>query len=546
MPFWTDRRALLTGAAGMAATSLGACANGRIIGFDKANKTLDIANQGEPKTLDPHKTTGTWESNIVGNMFLGLVTENAESEPIPGMAERWEVSDDGLTWTFFLRRALWSDGEACDAHDFEFAFRRILDPATLAEYASILYAIKNAEAVNNPPEGAAPLPPDRIGVTAIDDLTLEIQLEHPAPYLLQLLKHATAYPIPKHLYERHGDDWVKPANIAVNGPYTLKRWWSNYIVHLEKSPGFYDARNVVLEHLYFYPGNDVNAAARKVRSGEAGWSTLFPRAQIAQLRRALPGYVHEAPYLSCGYFSFNTTRRPFNDKRVRLAIAMSYDRDFVAHAILGSGVQPAYKFVPPGIANAITTARYSWASVPIAERKQEAARLLRDAGYGPNNPLRFVFSHRNTSDNPRVAVVAQNDWRSIAPWVTVELRGGEVGVHYDNLRARNYECGDGGWTADFNDAKNYLFLLETRSGAQNYTGYSNPVFDELVRLADFEVDSARRAELMARAEQTALDDAPICMSTFGNSLNLVHPDLAGYEDNLEDHHRARWFGIRNS
>lgn len=542
MSFWTTRRGLLTGA-GVAASaaSLGACANGRIIGFDKRAKSLDISNQGEPLSLDPHKVSGTWENNIVGNMFVGLTTEDAQSRPAPGMAERWETSEDGLTWTFFLRRANWSDGEACDAHDFEFAFRRILDPETLADYAAILYPIKNAEAVL-----AGRLAPSQVGVTALDDLTLEIRLEHPAAYLPQLLKHYTAYPVPKHAVERYGDDWIKPENVRVNGPYTLRKWWSNYIVHLERNPAFYDARNVVLEHLYFYPAADVNVAARKVMSGEAGWATRFPSNQVDVLRRDLPGYVRVAPFLTCTYFSFNMTRPPFNDMRVRQALSMAYDREFVASQIYRTGERPAYSFVPPGIANYPGTARYRWAEMPLEERRREAERLLRAAGYGPNNPLRFEFSHRNTSDNPRVAVVVQNDWSRIAPWVTIELRGLETQVHYDNLQTKNFDVGDGAWVADFNDAKNYLYLLETRTGVQNYPGYSNPEYDRLVRDSDFEPDLERRAQIMLQAEQLALDEAPLCMSVFQNSLNLVHPDLTGYEDNLEDIHRARWFGIRNA
>lgn len=539
LAFWTSRRALLAGA-GSAAT-LGACANGQVIGFDKAARSLDIANQAEPLSLDPHKATGTWENNIVGNMFVGLTTENEKAEPVPGVAESWETSADGRTWTFHLRRAQWSDGEACDAHDFEYAFRRILDPANLAEYASLLYPIKNAEAVNR-----GDMAPEDLGVAALDDLTFEIQLEYPAAYLAHLLKHYTALPVPKHLVERHGDDWVMPENIAVNGAFILRKWWSNYIVHLERNPAFFDADNVALQHLYFYPSNDVNASARKVMSGESGWATRFPSNQVEQLRAALPGYVHVAPYLTCNYFSFNLARPPFNDVRVRQALAMAYGREFVASQIYKTGERPAFSFVPPGIANYPGTARYRWADVALAERRLEAQRLLRAAGFGPNNPLRFEFSHRNTSDNPRVAVVVQNDWRAIAPWVIVELHGVETQVQYANLRAKNFDVGDGAWVADFNDAKNYLYLLETRTGAQNYPGYSNPEYDRLVRESDFESNAERRGQIMVRAEQLALDDAPICMSVFINSTNLVHPDLTGYEDNLEDIHRARWFGIRDA
>jgi oligopeptide transport system substrate-binding protein len=538
--FCTNRRSLLAGAGGLGvAASLGACANARIVGFDKERKTLDICNQGEPLSLDPHKCTGTWENNIIGNMFIGLVAHNARAEVIPGMAERWETSADGLTWTFHLRRATWSDGEACDAHDFAFAFRRILDPNTLAEYASLLYPIKNAEAVVS-----GRLAPDNMGVAALDDLTLEMRLEYPTPYLLSLLKHYTAYPVPKHKIEEHGPGWIRPENVVVNGAFTLRRWWSNYIIHLERNPAFYDVQNVELEHLYFYPGNDVNASARRVMSGEAGWSTRFPSNQYEALQRALPGFTRVAPYLACNYFSFNTTRPPFNDKRVRQALAMAYHREFVAAQIYRTGERPAFSFVPPGVENYPGAARYAWADQPIEARRREAERLLREAGFGPNNPLRFEFSHRNTSDNPRVAVAAQNSWRQIAPWVTVELRGVEAQVHYANLRAKNFEAGDGAWVGDFNDAKNFLYLLETRTGTQNYSGYSNPEFDTLVAQSDQEQDLARRAELMTRAEQIMLDDAPICTSVFMNSTNLVHPDLLGYEDNVEDIHRARWFRVK--
>jgi oligopeptide transport system substrate-binding protein len=542
MPFWTDRRALLGGVAGLAvAPGLAGCANSQIVGFDKQAKSLDICNNAEPDSLDPQMCVASYENNIVGNMFIGLMTEDAHSRPIPGMAERYEVSEDGLTWTFFLRRALWSDGAPCNAHDFQFSYRRLLDKSSLSTYATLLYAFKNAEAVNS-----GQMTVDNLGVTALDDLTLEIKLEHPAPYMPQLMKHYITLPVPKHVVSKYGDDWVHPNHVVVNGPYTLKRWWSNYIIHLERNPRFFDANNVVLENLYFYPGNDVNAAARKVMSGEAGWSTRFASNQADELRKALPGYVRVSPYLVCNYFTLNCTRPPFNDVRVRQAIAMAFDRDFVASQIYRTGERPAYSIVPPGVADYPGTARYPWAGQQLEQRRAEAEQLLRAAGYGPNNPLRFEFSYLASSDNPRVAVVAQADWRAIAPWVIVELHPFEAQIHYANLMARNYQIGTAAWIADFNDARNFLYLLETRSGDQNNPGYSNPAYDQLVLASDNEPDKAKRAQLMVQAEQIALNDAPFCMSVFPNSANLVHPDLLGYEDNLDDIHRARWFRIRNA
>lgn len=534
----SSRRTLIgagLGAAGLAA----GCGSVKVVGLDKARRSLDIANSGEPLSLDPHKVTGSWENNIVGNMFVGLTTENRRAEAAPGMAQRWETSTDGLTWTFFLRPALWSDGEACDAHDFEFAFQRMLDPATKAEYAPILYPIKNAEKVNR-----GEVAPTSLGVLALDDRTLEIQLEFPAPYLPQLLKHYTSYPVPKHVVERHGSRWVQAENIVVNGPFILKRWWSNYIVHVSRNPRFYDARNVWFEDLYYYPSVDVQAASRSVAAGERAWSTKFPANQFDELKRDLPGFPRVSPYLLVNYYSFNLAHRPFQDARVRDALSMGLDREFIATQIYRTGEKPAYALVPPGIANYPGNARYAWASLSLEERRAEARRLLSEAGYGPNNPLRFELSHRNTSDNPRVAVVAQAQWRAIAPWVACELRGVETQIHYANLRAKNFQVGDGSWAADFNDAKTYLYLLETRTGPQNYSGYSNPEFDALVQASDREQDAGLRAQIMSQAEQMALNDAPICTTVVQNSTNLVHPDITGYEDNIEDIHRARWMGVR--
>ena len=539
MSIWTDRRRLLATGAGLtAAATLPACANARTVGLDPARKSLDIANQGEPLSLDPHKASGVWENNIIGNMFLGLTTEDQEARPVPGMATHWETSEDALTWTFHLRDANWSDGVPVTAHDFEFAFQRILNPESLSEYAAVLFPILNAEAVND-----GRLPPSAVGVRAIDDKTLEIKTEFPALYLPALLKHYTSFPVPRHVVAEHGDDWIKPGNVVVNGAFKLVRWWSNYIVHLEKNPHFYDAQNVVLEHLYFYPTTDVNTAARGVLARERGWSTDFPSVQYDDLRRTIPAFVRVSPYMLVQYFSFNTTRPPFNDARVRRALAMSIDRDFMAHEIYQTGEQPSYNLLPPGIANYSGGVKYPWADLPLARRREEARRLLTEAGYGPNNPLRFEFEHRNTGNNPRVAVVVQADWRTIAPWVQVQLAGVETQIHYANLRARNYQAGDGGWVADFNDPKNYLFLFETRTGPQNYPGYSNPEYDRLVALSDAERDPAARDRLIQQAEAVMLADAPICTNVFGTTRNLVDPRLTGWHVNVEDIHRARWFGL---
>ena len=476
----------------------------------------------------------------MGEMFVGLTTEDAFARPVPGMATRWDVSDDGLTWTFHLRRAFWSDGAPCTAYDFEFAFRRILSPETIAEYAQVMYAILNAQKAK-----MGQLPPEEIGVRALDELTLELQLEHPAPYLPGLLKHYTHYPVPKHLVERFGDAWVKPQNLEVNGPFKLEKWWSNYLIKLVKNPRFFDARGVAFNELYFYPTSNDDAAARRVMSGELGWSTSFTGKKAEYYEEALPGFVQIAPFMQVQYFSLNTKRPPFDDPRVRRALSMALDRKFMAERIWQAGHEPAWSMVPPGVAGYPGGARLDFAGTPLADRRAEARGLLEAAGFGPDKPLRFKFSHRNTQENPNIAIVAQADWRAIAPWVQAELQGVEAQVHYANLRSGNFEAGDGAWVADYNDAYTFLYLMETRTGAQNYARYSNPAYDALMLAAQQEGSAEARGALLAQAEQLMLADNPMIPLVFATSRNLVDPRIAGFEPNLENIHRTRWMTLRS-
>ncbi|MEJ0023922.1 MAG: ABC transporter substrate-binding protein [Alphaproteobacteria bacterium] len=210
----------------------------------------------------------------------------------------------------------------------------------------------------------------------------------------------------------------------------------------------YDAASVCLRELYFYPTNDADGAMRRIESGETGVEHGVSRQKFEMLKKQLPGYVHAAPYMLSVFLSINLKRPMFQDDRVRKALSMAIDRDFITKEIYRKGYIPAYALVPPHMPNYEGGARLLWADEPIEARRAEARRLLEAAGYGPNKPLKFIYSFRNSSDNPRVAVVIQDDWRKIAPWVQVELRPTEQ-IHYANLRGKDFDVGDGGWVGDF-------------------------------------------------------------------------------------------------
>lgn len=503
---------------------------------DKA-RTLQIGNVAEPLSLDPHQASGTWENRIIGDMLQGLTTEDPQGRPIPGMATEWSTSPDGLVWTFKLRDAKWSDGQPVTAEDFVFAWQRIMTTSPPAKYASILYVIKNAEKIYD----GRIKDVSQLGVRAIDAKTLEVTLEHPAPYLPGLLTHYTSFPIPKHVVEKVGKDWIKAENFVGNGPYKLQQWKPNDFVHVVRNANYYDNANVCIDQIFFYPTADDNAAERKVRTGDLDINTNFSGSRLEEINKNLPGYARIHGYTGLTYYIFNLRKAPFNDARVRAAISMTADREFVTKEILKAGQQPAYSLVPPGIADYQSGAMATdFKGQSMEERLARAKKLLEEAGYGPEKPLKFTFSFRNSGDNPRVAPVVQQNWAKIAPWVQVEILGAETQINYEKLRQGDFELGDAGWISDFNDAKNFVYLFQTSTDQLNYGKYSNPEFDKLMEAADVEKDTVKRANMMKQAEAIVLKENGFMPMWFLTNRNLVSPRVTGWVDNAVDIHRARY------
>ena len=505
----------------------------------QAQMELRVGNVGEPKTLDPHFVSGTWENRIVGDLFMGLTTEAADGSTIPGAAESWTVSDDGTVYTFKLRDHLWSDSIPVTAEDFVFAMRRILEPAAAAEYASLLYTIKNAEELNSGKmEGM-----ENLGVRAADPKTLEITLRAPAPYFIGQLTHYTAFPVPKHVVEKHGNDWVKKENIVSNGPYVLNEWVPNTHVILDKNPTFYDASNVQIDRVIFYPDEDRAAVQKRFRAGEVDIVKDFASDQIDWLKANIPEETHIAPYLGIYYYPINTSKPPFDDVRVRQALSMALNREAITDKVLKTGELPAYSFVPPGTDNyAAGPAYVSWKDTPYNERLENAKQLLAEAGFGPDKPLQFTLSYNTSENHKRIAIAAAAMWKQLG--VQVDLFNTEVKVHYDRLKQADFDIARAGWIADYNDPQNFLYLLETRTGPNNYGQYSNPQFDQLMIDAENTQDLQKRGEIMAQAEAIAMADQPLIPIYYYVSKNLVSKAVQGWVDNTKDIQRTRWLSVQ--
>ncbi len=499
--------------------------------------TINIHNGGDPTSLDPHKLSGDWENRIAGDIFEGLMTENVKAEAIPGQASEWTVSDDGLVYTFTLRDGIqWSDGKPVTASDFVFAFQRLMNPETAAVYAYLQYSIKNAEAINT----GEITDLNELGVKALDDQTIEITLERPTPYFLGALTHYTAYPLPRHVLESAGDDWVKIDNIVTNGPYKPVDWVPGSHVTTEKQEQYHDADNVKIDGAKFFVLEDQSAALKRYRAGEFDILTDFPTDQFEWMQKNLPGQAQVAPFAGLYYYVINNNKPPFDNADVRKALSMSINREVIGPQILGTGELPAYSWVPPGMANYGDPYTVDWKDLSHADKVAEAKRLLDGAGFNQDNPLKLQLRYNTNENHKRIAVAIASMWKPLG--VDVELYNTETKVHYDELQRGVLDVGRAGWLADYNDADNFLNLLKS-TVEHNYGRYNNPDYDALVDKANATIDTQARADLLHQAEKLAMDESAAMPIYYYLARNVVSPRVKGFENNAFDIHRTRWLEL---
>jgi oligopeptide transport system substrate-binding protein len=493
-------------------------------GTTAAETVLRVANMGEPETLDPHKTSTTVESNVLRNLFEGLVVQDPKGDVAPGVAETWSVSEDGISYRFKLRAdAKWSNGDPVTAGDFAFSLRRIQDPKVNSQYAEVLYPIKNAQEVNT---GKVPL--TELGVTAVDAGTVEITLKAPTPYFLQLLTHQTALPVNEKAVTRLGDEWLKPGKMVSNGAYVLDEVKPSSHIKIVKNPNYWNASKVAIDTVVFDPSEDRAAVLKRYRAGEFDIVDDLPNDQLGWLRQNMPKELHIHPYAGIYYYSFNTAKPPFNDLRVRQALAMALNRELLVEKITLAGELPAYGFVPDGTAN-YASQKVSWAKMSQADREAAAIKLMNEAGYSPRKPLNVQLAYNTSENHKRIAVAIAAMWKKLG--INVELVNTELKVHYANLRQGDFEVGRAGWIADYNDAQNYLFLSQTSTKQQNYSKFSNPDYDRLMDQASVTSDRQQRASLLQQAEAILLKEMPVLPIYFYVSKNLVSTRVKGWEDN---------------
>ena len=478
--------------------------------------------------MDPSLITGQPEGRIASALFEGLTTFDQTGTPVPGVAESWEISPDGRVYTFRIRGdAKWSDGRSVTADDFVRAWQRTLAPETASEYAYQLHYIHNGKAFN---EGEVK-DFSEVGVRALDERTLEVTLDNPTPFFLDLCAFVTLMPTPVDVVEAKGDEWVKPRNIVSNGAYVLESWRVNDRMRLEKNPHYWNRDNVAMESVDVLPIKNANTAFNFYASGQADLMMdkgLAPPSILGELRKRKD--FHAAPFLGTYFLRFNVTREPFDDPRVRKAFSLVIDKQLIVDKITQAGEVPAGSLVPPGTAG--------YAPPPGLERDREKARqLLADAGYpgGEGFPL-ITYLLSEGELNQAIAAELQGMWRRELG-VNVDLQQQEWKTYLGSLSSRDYDIARSSWVGDYADPNTFLDMFVT-GGGNNRTGWSSAEYDALIAQAAAELDREKRFGIFRRAETILISgEAPICPLYFYVGIQFYDPErLGGIEANVLDEH----------
>ncbi len=478
----------------------------------------------EPSELDPHVVTGIGEAKIFPALFEALVTVDPLTlQPRPALAERWEMSADGLVYTFHLRPAArWSNGDPITAQDCIDSWRRVLTPTLAAEYAQMFYVIRGAEAFN---KGTTP-DFKTVGLAAPDAHTVVVTLNHPTAYFLLLLENSVWRPVnvraiaaQGNAYQR-GNKWTRPATMVTSGPFVLKEWTPNKQIVVEKSPTYWDREHVRLHAIVFYPIESPEVEERNFRAGQLHVTFEVPLPKIPAYRREQSPFLRTDPYVNTFFIRFNTRLAPFNDPRVRRALSLAIDRESLARTILTGGQQPAGNFVHPGTPN------YTPPPVTMHDLA-EARRLLAAAGFPGGKGLAPVeLMLPSTSTTRLVAEAIQEMWRRDLG-LEVRLLNQEKKVIMAERRVGRYQTLLYDWIGDYLDATTFLDMWRSDDG-NNHTGWADPAYDALLKEASSTLDVATRATLLQKAEARLLEAAPIAPVYFNPHVYLLQPSVKGW------------------
>ncbi len=503
---------------------------------DTSDSVLRRGNGGEPQTLDPYLAEDVHAFNVLYDLYEGLVIEGPDGSILPGVAENWEISDDGHRYTFHLRAdARWSNGEPVVADDFVAGITRGVSPNSISPYSFLLAPIANAV---NVIEGRVPA--DKLGIRAENSRTVVIELESPANHILDILAMPVAFP----LYGGENFDvaqFRKPDRFVGNGPYVLDQWLPLERIRLRKNQNYRAADTVAMRTVDYYPIVDPNTELSMYRAGELDITATVPTGRIAGLRDERPDELRIAPSLGIYYIAFDLSEPPLNDKKLRQALSMAIDRDAVV-AVLARGESPAFGVVPPGVA-AHVAATYTWRVLPPAEREKEARKMYVDAGFDVDNPLQLSLIYDTGDIHETVALAVSSMWRDVlGAQISLEKREWKHFLATRDNRSE-WQAMRFAWFGDYNDASTFTEIFRS-DNPQNLSGFQSKKYDEILDEAAVTVDAGARTDLLSNAERLLIDEYPIAPLYFFVSKHLVRTDIENFQTNVLDRHPSQFLRKR--
>ncbi|PHM36995.1 ABC transporter substrate-binding protein [Xenorhabdus innexi] len=488
-------------------------------GTELAEKQEIVRNNGAfPASLDVHKVESNTELDIIHDFFDGLVYTDRQGNIEPRLAERWETKDN-QTWVFHLRKGIkWSDGTPITAHDVVFSWRRLLDPTMGSPYSSYL---ETAHVMNAKDILLGKKKAEELGIKALDDSTLEVTLDKPVAYLLQMLTHTVMVPISEKAVEKYGDKWTQPENFVGSGAFKLSDWRVNEKVIGVRNPLYWDDKNTIINKVTFLTIVSEKADLNRYLAGEIDITKTIALDSFASLKKEHSDQMRITPMLSTYYYAFNTKKPPFNDIRVRQALSLAIDRDVIADKVLGQGQLPAYNIIPPNIGG-LDLNPPEYASWTQEQRIEKAKALLNEAGFNKSNPLKIDLLYNTRETHKKIAIAVASMWKKHLD-VDASLQNQEWKVMLDNMHQGKFDVVRYAWTADYNSPMSFLDTFLTGSSL-NVPVYENSQFDQLV------IKAGETNDVKYYQETTDIltHDTPAIPIYYYVSNRLVKPYVGGF------------------
>jgi len=505
------------------------------------HKILLITDGSEPRTLDPQEAQGVTEHHIISAMIEGLVAPSIDdqSKVVPGMADRWEHNEDASVWTFHIGdNRKWSNGEPVTAQDFVFSYKRMLTASFGAEYAENLFTLKGAEEYYQGKISDFA----QVGVKALDNRTLQIELVGPTPYLLTLVQHDSWLPVCPSAILKFGKidtrdtQWTRPGNYVANGPFMMKSWHPNDVIELVRNPFYWDAQNVKLNGINFYAIENLDTQDRAFQAGQLHKTDQLPLDKVPYYRREHPEILRIDPYEGVYFYRINIARKPLDNPKVRLALNLAVDREAIVKNILREDQKPATGFTPPGMGDYQPLNKVSYDPV-------RARQLFAEAGYPNGKGFPTFTIHFNTLESHRaIAEAIQQMWKEILN-INVTLENQEWKVYLDTQNSKNYDISRSAWVGDYMDPVTFLSLWTTGNGNNN-TNWGNPKFDGFIEQAARTGDPAKRLAILREAEDLFLTDLPVVLIYWYTNAYLLEPSVQNWYPLALGNHNYKYIDLK--